>query len=171
MKGFAKAVLAAIFVSVAFMIFINFIYFFPWYMTIIYETFNLTQIAANDNYVKESYYNDILYRLKEKPMFREKAEKIEIIVLNDDGYTAIGNDDETIYEDSLDYEKPYKQRNSHLSVEIKAVYPLSVTLWGQKVEREIPVSFSLKTTGLKHYKDLDYYTELDYYNSFGDLGE
>jgi hypothetical protein len=55
--------------------------------------------------------------------------------------------------------KPYRQRGEPLTVEIKAVYPFSITLWGKKLEREIPVQFSMSTTGLKHYKDLDYYMD------------
>ncbi|HOA97866.1 MAG TPA: hypothetical protein PKK29_08850, partial [Acetivibrio saccincola] len=56
-------------------------------------------------------------------------------------------------------QKPYRQRGKPVTVEIRAVYPLSITLWGKEYERELPVSFSITTTGLKHYKDLDYYFE------------
>ena len=49
------------------------------------------------------------------------------------------------------------QRGETLTVTISAVYPLQVTLWGRLVEKEIPLSFTFKAVGLKHYKDLDYY--------------
>lgn len=155
MKGFAKAILISMFVSIAFILFTNLIYFFPWYMTLVYETFNLSQVAASDNYVKQSYFDDIEYRLENKPIFRERRDEIEINITNEYGNEAVGYDDETYY--STLTNKPYLQRGHSITVELRAVYPLSISIWGNPVEKEIPVSFTLKTTGLKHYKDLDYY--------------
>lgn len=157
MQSFAKAILISILVSVCLLLFTNLMFFFPWYMTLVVETFNLSQTAANDNYVKQSYYEDTLNRLKDKPIFREKADKIEINALNEDYATAVGLDDEAYYFSRAEIEKPYRQRGEPVNVEIRAVYPLSISLWGERMEREIPVSFSLETIGLKHYKDLDYY--------------
>ncbi|MFP4697783.1 MAG: hypothetical protein ACLFMO_03660 [Eubacteriales bacterium] len=156
MQSIAKAILKAILVTVCILLFVNLIFFFPWYMTLVVETFNLSQTAANDNYVKQEYYNNTLNRLKEHAIFNEKSEDIEIIVLNSDGNTAIGNNDETMYENFSQYDKPYRQRGEPVTIEINAVYPLSITLWGKKYEREIPVSFQLEAIGLKHYKDLEF---------------
>lgn len=157
MRGVAKAVLISIIVSIALFMFTSFIYFFPWYTTLIVETFNVSQIVAGDNYIKDTYYNDALDRLKEKPIFKENTEKIKIEVLNEDNRSARGNDDETLYETSVDQDKPYKQRGYTLQVTISAVYPLKVKIWGRTYTKDIPMSFSMKTVGLKHYKDLDYY--------------
>lgn len=157
MQGIAKAILTTIVVTICLMLFINLVFFFPWYMTLVTETFNLSQVAASDNYIKQEYYDDALDRLKDRPIFREKADRIVITVTNDSGYTAVGDNDETVYEYVTELEKPYRQMGRPVKVEVKAVYPLSITLWGKKLERELPVSFSLTTIGLKHYKDLELY--------------
>jgi len=161
MQGVAKAVLVAIIVSICFLLFLNFALFFPWYSTLVIETFNLSQIAAKDNYVKQSYYENALENLKERPIYKDKSDKIEIEIMNSDYREAVGFDDESIYTNEdygySDWDKPYRQRGEPITVTIKAVYPFTVTLWGKKYEREFPVEFSLQTIGLKHYKDLDYY--------------
>ena len=159
MQGVAKALLTTILVTICVMLFTNLVFFFPWYMTLVVETFNISQIAASDNYIKQSYYDDAMERLSTRPIFREKTGDIKIVATNDSGGSAIGNDDESYYEDLSENQKPYRQRGKPVTVEISAVYPLSVTLWGTKYERELPVSFSITTTGLKHYKDLEYYFE------------
>ncbi len=156
MQGIAKAVLITIIVSILFLMFINLAMFFPWYMTLVVNTFNVSQMAASDNYLKDTYYYDTLHKLQDAPIFREKWEDIEIIVETSDGRPARGVNNETYYIDEPDYAKPYRQRGETITVTISAVYPLFVTLWGTRYEREITVSFSMKTTGLKHYKDLDY---------------
>lgn len=157
MQAFAKSILISILVSVCILMFTNLIFFFPWYMALVVETFNLSQIAAADNYVKQSYYTDTLDRLKERPIFEKKPEKIKITVTNKAGASAIGVDNENWYFDLAEVNKPYRQRGEPIVVRIDAVYPLSITVWGEEIEREIEVSFSLQTTGLKHYKDLPYY--------------
>ncbi|WP_199613906.1 hypothetical protein [Paenibacillus alkalitolerans] len=157
MRGIAKALLVAILASIGIMLFTNLIFFFPWYLTLVVETFNLSQAAASDNYIKQSYYDDALQRMKERPVFREKPEDIRITAVNESSYSAIGSDNESSYAALTELEKPYRQRGSPVTVTMSAVYPLSITLWGRKYEREVPVTFSLTTIGLKHYKDLNYY--------------
>lgn len=158
MKGIAKATLISIIVTVALFVFTSFIYFFPWYTTLIVETFNLSQIVAGDNYLKATYREDTLSRLQDKPIFREYPDKIKIEVYKEDGSTkAEGDDDETIYETSVDQDKPYQQRGYTIEVKISAVYPLKITIWGRTIVQDIPMEFKMKTVGLKHYKDLDYY--------------
>ncbi|WP_310551566.1 hypothetical protein [Paenibacillus glufosinatiresistens] len=159
MRGVAKGVLGVILSSVAILLLLNLAYFFPWYLTLITETYNVSQVVAGDNYMKESYYEEALDQLQERPVYRDKADDIEIRITNADGRSAIGDDDETVYYDSAESDKPYLQRGEPLEVEIRAVYPFTVTLWGKKLEREFPVSFKMSTTGLKHYKDLDYYRD------------
>lgn len=155
MQGVAKAVLISILVSVCILLFVNLVFFFPWYMTLVIETFNLSQVAANDNYIKQSYYDDALERLKDRPIFRDKADEIVISAKNYGECTAVGDNDETTYEELTELQKPYRQRGKPVTVEVSAVYPLSIKIWGNKVETDIPVSFSLTAIGLKHYKDLE----------------
>lgn len=157
MQGVAKSFLVAIVVAASIMVFTNLVFFFPWYMTLVIETFNLSQVAAGDNYIKQSYYDDALKRLKERPIYREHPDQIEIEAVNEDNGRAVGNDDETVYANATELEKPYRQRGEPVTVTVRAVYPLSVRLWGEELRTEIPVSFSLTSTGLKHYKDLEYY--------------
>lgn len=141
MQGIAKAVLLTILTSVTILLFVNLAFFFPWYLTLVTETYSVSQIVAGDNYLKESYYEDAMERLQERPIYRDKADDISITVTNVDQDDAIGNDDETSYYEWNEMNKPYRQRGEPLTVEIKAVYPFSITLWGKKLEREIPVQF------------------------------
>ncbi|WP_375102356.1 hypothetical protein [Paenibacillus sp. RS8] len=157
MQSIAKAILITIVTTAMILVFMNLAFFFPWYLTLVVETYNVSQIVAGDNYLKNSDYEDALDRLQKRPIFRDKADDIKITVLNEDKEDARGGDDATDYYEMPESDKPYRQRGKSLQVEIKAVYPFSITLWGKPVEREMPVRFSMTTTGLKHYKDLDYY--------------
>ena len=123
MQGVAKALLTTILVTICVMLFTNLVFFFPWYMTLVVETFNISQIAASDNYIKQSYYDDAMERLSTRPIFREKTGDIKIVATNDSGGSAIGNDDESYYEDLSENQKPYRQRGKPIKVEISAVYP------------------------------------------------
>ena len=62
MQGIAKAVLLTILTSVTILLFVNLAFFFPWYLTLVTETYSVSQIVAGDNYLKESYYEDALER-------------------------------------------------------------------------------------------------------------
>ncbi|MCI3920621.1 hypothetical protein MO973_10290 [Paenibacillus sp. TRM 82003] len=155
MQGIAKGILGAILGSVGILLFVNLIFFFPWYMTLVTETFQLSQAAASDNYVKQAYYDDTLARLKDRPIFRDKRDSVLIDVENASGFTAVGDDDESAYASLTELQKPYRQRGQPVKVTIRADYPLSVTLWGRRLEQALPVSFSMTTVGLKHYKDLE----------------
>lgn len=157
MRGFAKLTFLSICITVAIYVFTSFIYFFPWYTTLIVETFNVSQIVAGDNYLKETYYDDTLDRLKDKPFFRDNPTAIKLKVTNENNRSAVGLDDEEKYIDDMDIDKPYCQRGKTIEVELKAIYPLKVTVWGKTYVKNVPVTFSMKTVGLKHYKDLEYY--------------
>lgn len=157
MKSFAKAILIAIGVSVGLLLLANFIAFFPWYSALVVETFNLSQIAAGDNYVKQHDYDQTLNTLSNRPIFKKNRDKIKITIHNEDGQSAVGNNDAEIYYDLPESSKPYRQRGSNISIKIEAVYPLEITLMGNRLERLIPVTFAMNTVGLKHYKDLEYY--------------
>ncbi|WP_223068041.1 hypothetical protein [Paenibacillus caui] len=161
MSGFAKSILVSIIIAICILLFTNLVFFFPWYTTMIIETFNVSQVVASDNYLKRTYYDDAMERLKERPIYSQKADDIKIVAENESGQSVLGEDDASVYEDLPEGDKPYKQRGEPVKVTIRAVYPLSIELWGKKYEQEIPVSFSLTTTGLKHYKDLEYYEYLD----------
>ncbi|WMT42039.1 hypothetical protein RE628_06275 [Paenibacillus sp. D2_2] len=143
MRAFAKAILITIIVTVSFMIFTNFIYFFPWYTTLIVETFNVTQIVASDNYLRDDLKEDVLEKLQDRPIYRKKADQIKISVKKKDSDTdehSAEGGKVSLYEDVPDQDKPYRQRGEPVTVKISAVYPLSIKLWGKELEREVPVS-------------------------------
>lgn len=106
MRGVAKSFLVAIVVAASIMVFTNLVFFFPWYMTLVIETFNLSQVAAGDNYIKQSYYDDALKRLKERPIYREHPDQIEVEAFNEDKGRAVGNDDETVYANATELRSP-----------------------------------------------------------------
>lgn len=157
MRSIAKSLLITIIVSIGIMLFTNFIYFFPWYMTMVVETFNVAQVAANDNYVKQKDYDEALERLMKRPIYKKENTDVKIEVWNEDGDEAVGYDDESYYVNEPLDAKPYRQRGKEITVTISAKYPLTITLWGREYRRDVDASFTLKTTGLKHYKDLEYY--------------
>lgn len=162
MQSFAKSILITLIVTAAVLMISNFIYFFPFYTTLVVETFNVSQKVATDNYMKESDFERELENLKNRAIYNKRPEQVEIIIKNADDQSAVGYDDPERYLDEgvTDDAKPYRQRGEPLTVTVKAVYPLTITLWGEPYVKEIPVSFTLKTTGLKHYKDLEYYNYL-----------
>jgi|BioPla2DNA2_1021312.scaffolds.fasta_scaffold139958_3 hypothetical protein len=73
MQGVAKAVLISILVLACILLFINMIFFFPWYMAIVVESFNLSQAAANYNYIKQLFKP---YRQRGSPV----SIKVEAVV-------------------------------------------------------------------------------------------
>lgn len=175
MTGPIKAVVVAVLSAAVLIIMTHLAFLFPFYMTVIVETFNLANVAANDNYVKQTYWEESLENIKELPMFEKTWKKggggnglttgnIRITVTNENpkpNNKAIGKDDEFYYSwdgplSSIGEYKPYCQRGEPLTVTVYAVYPFEITLWGRKLEREVPMSFSITTVGLKYYKDLDY---------------
>ena len=169
MVAIAKTILIAILAGVAFIIVLQVGFFFPFYMSMIVETFNMANIAANDNYIKVGYYKDALDNLHHRPMFNKFNSgdpHLAIIeaIHEDDGKSAIEpspGHPETYY-NAVDGPtvsgvlKPYRQRGSAITITVKAWYPLRMTLWGRNVAPvDIPVTFSMTTTTLKYYKDLD----------------
>lgn len=165
MVAFAKAIIITLFATLGFIVVTNLIFFFPWYMSMIYETYNLTQIAAGDNYVKQTVYEEIFDNLRARPIFNEEADKVEIEITNANESTfgfAVGLDDAGKYLNEADEYKPYLQRGKEIKVTIRAQYPFKLTVFGSEIRTLLPVEFSLTTIGLKHYKDLDYYEDFQY---------
>ncbi len=153
---------------------------FPFYMTIVTETYNLANIASADNYIKEQYYEDALEDLRDRPLFNNAyTQDAEIYVLNEEGIEllemagssgtikerldsinfgdgwAVGSNDEYDYAvtDGPDG-KPYRQQGRPVQIVVTAEYPFQFTMWGRDAGFNVPVSFSITTNGLKYYKDL-----------------
>jgi len=169
----AKTILIAILAGIAFIMVLQVAFFFPFYMTMIVEAFSLTNIAANDNYIRGEYYDDAIAKLRDRPMFNKFEDSTDphiaqIEAVHDDGKSAIqpppyyselqynADEGETVTIGGAIVIKPYRQRGNSITVTVIAYYPLRMTLWGQEVAPvDIPVSFSMTTTTLKYYKDLD----------------
>ncbi|MCX7748174.1 MAG: hypothetical protein N2645_15010 [Clostridia bacterium] len=149
MAGFAKAILVSLLVTVAFLIFSNFIFFFPWYMTMMYETFHLSLASAQNNYLQKSEIAAIRSKLEKQPGFKDYKDDLVI------SCTRIGDHEPEYYKDKPDSEKPYKQRGEQIEVSIKAVYPFKLKIAGTEKKIPLEMNFSLKTTGLRYYKDLE----------------
>jgi len=186
MAGPVKAVLIAIIASAALMILTHLAFFFPFYITVVVETFNLANIAANDNYVRHDYWAESLEGLKDRPIFSKaygwSPDNISIEIIKGtpssadkrrcdnlcaagsacNGRCAVGYDgpyaSAYFYDENgwADKAKPYRQRGEPITVTVRAVYPFEVTMWGRSVRQGWPVSFSITTIGLRYYKDLPY---------------
>ena len=164
----AKAIIVAIIASALLVLLTHLAFFFPFYMTMVLETFKLANVAANDNYVRQSYYDQSFDDLTGYPMFAKSRSwtpgdgwntgNVRIRVLNADDERAVGSDYSYDYSD-IDgtIGKPYRQRGEKIKVEIVAAYPFEMKMWNETYHRAIPVSFSITVIGLKYYKDLDYY--------------
>ena len=69
-----KAVLVAIIASAALFLLTHLAFFFPFYITVVVETFNLANVAANDNYVKYEHWKSSLDGLLASPMISKAQE-------------------------------------------------------------------------------------------------
>lgn len=165
MAGYAKGILIAVLASLAIMILVNFAFFFPWYITVIETAFEVAQVVSNENYLPYDTYYDIYDGLRDKPIFRDKAEDISIEVThlgenrsaNEARYSSGDMGADWYYERSS---KPYVQRGNTVQVTVKATYPFKIQFAGREITAsDLPIVFSIKTTTLKHYKDLDYYVD------------
>lgn len=140
MKGFANTILATILISMFVLTFSNFLTFFPWYMTLVYETFNLSTRASNINYISEDMVIDVKESLIDRPMFN-RFEKEDIKIYMDD--TLI--DQNTIVEPL--------QRGEQFKVKLQAKFPFQIKAGNIDFERHLEVSFNIPTTGIKLYRD------------------
>ncbi|MDR2711601.1 MAG: hypothetical protein LBB91_00620 [Clostridiales bacterium] len=171
MATIAKMILISILAGVVFILVLQLAFFFPFYMSIVVEAFNIANIAANDNYVKYDYYEDAIGNLQNRPMFDK------FLVGNEPQITAYHEDKDGEYkEDAIErvrrdesfynaeeglvmssgVTKPYRQRGKKIKIKVEAWYPLRMTLWGREVaQNDVHASFSMVTTTLKYYKDLE----------------
>jgi hypothetical protein len=175
MATYGKTVIGAILISTLVVFLAKVAALFPFFMTMVTETFNLANIASADNYIKDSYYQQSLKDLRERPFFNKLPDRVEINVYNASDRWAVGSDDEYEYINDSPDNKPYMQKGDPVRIEVKAKYPFEFTIWGQTVSYEAPMSFRLTCYGLKYYKDLDMDNpydldgdpaSIDYYDDF-----
>lgn len=148
MKTVANSILAALLVSIFLLTFTNFIMFFPWYLTLVFETFNLSTQAAGANYIKPEMVRFIEDDLKSRPLFKNPAVK-DMVYVQMDGSRIRPSDDE------ISVKTAYcKQRGSAFKVSITASFPFIIKAFGNTFTRTQEVTFELPTTGVRYYKEL-----------------
>ena len=163
MAGFLKAILISIIAASSMVVFMNAAYFFPWYMVIVETTSAVSQMIATDNYLTHDNFILIDEQLRNRPIFRLRSAEDKLWIKAehiDEGRTAIeGYPSQTLdfYYGQPDHMKPYVQMGNFVEVTIHANYPFQMEIRGNPiVVADIPVTFTITTTTLKHYKDLPY---------------
>jgi hypothetical protein len=155
MAGVAKAVLVAMLAGTVILLLTQVAAFLPFYMSLVVTTSSLANAVAVDNYLHETLYEDTLAELQARPLFSKLSDRVEIEVENGTGFNSGSDtpDDYSMIEGEAG--KPYKQRGEPINVTVSAAYPLEMTVWGNTITMEVPVTYSITTVGLRYYKDLD----------------
>jgi len=172
--GLLKAILLGIIAATCMIVFINLAYFFPWYMIIVETASTVSQMIANDNYLTYDNFDLIDTELRKKPIFKERRTEDKLWIkaehLSEGRRTAIETATQSEMFGLIDYynmndtnSKPYVQMGNTVEIIIYANYPFQMDFNGRMITvADIPVTYTVTTTTLKHYKDLDYeYVELN----------
>lgn len=142
MKFMANAILATLIITIFIMVFSNFILFFPWYLTLMYQTYNISIQAAGENHVSSCMAMDAKEDLVRRPIFSKMGEEDIRVFMND---LEIDNFNEPAY----------LQRGERFNVGLECTFPFEVKVGGAALVRGVSVSFEIPTTGLRYYKDLE----------------
>lgn len=148
MKTVANSILATLIVSIFLLTFTNFIMFFPWYLTLVFETFNLSTQAASVNYVKPDMVKFTEEDLEKKPLFKDPLVK-DTIKIRMNGIQISSSDD-----DSLIKSFYCKQRGVVFKVSVTASFPFIIKAFERTYAKKQEVTFELPATGVKYYKEL-----------------
>lgn len=104
-------------------------------MTLAYETYNLSTLSAQHNYIDTKEAQDILDALNKKPIFKENP-----LTIQDNIEGPVG-------------ESGKLQRGDTFNVTLKAEYPFRIDM-GYDIRMDMPVSFTINTTCLYFDKTL-----------------
>ena len=85
MKAIANSILATILISLFIITFTNFIMLFPWYLTLVFETMNLSSDVATVNGVTKNMVDNVILNLEDKPLFKRKMSDLKIYSSSDSG--------------------------------------------------------------------------------------
>lgn len=159
MKAVANSILATLLISIFILTFTNFILLFPWYLTLVYETMNLSTDVATTNGITQSMVDNVVNDLKDKPLFPRNDPELTNVKI----FISDVNNAEVEYDvrDDLFSDKEIKyrrQRGEKIKIGIEAIFPFDIKVFGQPFHRDIPIRFNLSTTGTRYYKDLEEYT-------------
>ncbi|KNY27517.1 hypothetical protein [Pseudobacteroides cellulosolvens] len=153
MKAIANSILATILVSIFIITFTNFIMLFPWYLTLVFETMNLSSDVATVNGVTKNMVDNVILDLEDKPLFKRKMSDLKIFISHSDSdndvevQKAVFSDDKEV--------KHRRQRGKKIKVGIEAVFPFDIKVFGNTYSYQIPIRFNLSTIGVRYYKDLE----------------
>lgn len=148
MRGVANSILIAMLVGVFITTFSNFIMFFPWYFTLVYETFNVSIRASNINYIDSTITKEARDDLINRPIFN-KLSRGDIKILMNDTEISENNEQNTFIS--------YLQRGETFDVTIESKFPFIIKFGDVDFRREAEIKFTIPTTGIRYYKDLEGY--------------
>lgn len=143
MKGVANSLLAVILASFFILSFTNFLMFFPWYLTLVYKTFNVATEACTVNYVQAHMVDEAITDLNSRPIFSDDVD----IYMND-----------KLISRNMDDPSLRLQRGQKFTVKTSASFPFVVKIFGKEFRRDVSINFSIPATGIQYYKDLDPYS-------------
>ncbi|NLP15143.1 MAG: hypothetical protein GX383_11865 [Clostridium sp.] len=145
MKGVANSILAVVLVSFFVLSFTNFLLFFPWYLTLIYNTFNVATEASIVNYVTSDMVENVISDLESKPLYKDHIGEVKVYMNNVEVKRGVDNPALRL------------QKGQTFSITIKADFPFVVKIFGNEFERKLPIRFTIPSTGVRYYKDMDPY--------------
>ena len=117
--------------------------FFPWYLTLVYNTFNVATEASIVNYVTGDMVENVISDLESKPLYRDNISYVKVYM--NDHVIKKGENDTNLR----------LQKGQSFNVSIEAQFPFVVKVFGQEFERKLPIKFTIPTTGVRYYKDMD----------------
>lgn len=147
MKGIANVLLGVIIVSFLLMSFTNFLLFFPWYLTIVYKTFSIATEASTVNYVQVASVKDAKDDFASRAIFKENMQYMHIYMVTDKPTEITGNE-------IKDDEDLCLQRGKKFTVTTTAKFPVKIKFFNKDLIKEIDIKFSIPTTGIRYYKNL-----------------
>ncbi|NMB34504.1 MAG: hypothetical protein GX992_09830 [Clostridium sp.] len=145
MKGIANSILAAVLVSFFILSFTNFLLFFPWYLTLVYNTFNVATEASIVNYVTGDMVENVIADLESKPLYRDNIDGVRVYM--DNTQVVRGRDNTALR----------LQKGQSFNVSIEGRFPFSIKVFGREFEKKLSVKFTIPSTGIRYYKDMDPY--------------
>jgi hypothetical protein len=153
MKAVANSILAVLLISIFIMTFTNFIMLFPWYLTLVYETTNLSNDAATVNGITKNMVDNVINDLQDKPLFKRKMSDLKIYISDEADPDSEHEVSRAVFSDDSEV-KYRRQRGRKVKVGIEAVFPFDLKIFGKTYSYEMPVRFNLTASGVRYYKDL-----------------
>jgi len=85
----------------------------------------------------------VISDLKSKPLYRDNISYVKVYINN--RVIKEGENDTNLR----------LQKGESFNVSIEAQFPFVVKVFGQEFEKKLPIKFTIPTTGVRYYKDMD----------------